>query len=74
MSNLVKEKAVSDRAEFYLTSLDKLIDQDVAWFCRRVEFLQQKKYSEVERIEEIYLEPLQVKIKLLARRVAEEFK
>ena len=68
--NQITIPAFSSQAEFHLKNLDRLIDQDIYWFCRRIEALKNKNYGKVQVIETTYLVPLQIKIKELAKRMA----
>lgn len=62
--------SLGSQIDFHLKNLDRLIDQDTYWFCKRIEAIQAKDHHRVNFIEKTYLIPLQRKIKELAERMA----
>jgi len=58
----------------YLENLDKLLEQQVDWFIKRVEYIKESNWQKATEIENIYLKPLERKIVSLAKIIREELK
>lgn len=58
------------RLEDYLKNLLKLLDQEEFWFCKRIEAIQEGDYEKVDKIERLYLNPLNLKIQRLVERMS----
>ena len=58
----------------YLGNLDKLLDQHIDRFVKRVEFAKKNDWDNVHLIEQKYLAPLDKKISALVKIILEELK
>lgn len=67
--NKIIKPLLSSQVDFHLKNLNRLIDQDIYWFCERIESFQVKDFSRTSFIEKTYLIPLQRKIKEIAERM-----
>lgn len=55
----------------YTHNLDKLLDQHIDWFLKRIEFAKTNDWGNVRLIEQKYLEPLDRKISSLTKIIQE---
>lgn len=69
-SNKILYPSFSQRVEFCCKNLFRLMDQELDWFCQRIEAIKAGDMKRADYIEETYLIPLSFKIRQLAERMS----
>lgn len=72
LTNKIKltKTSFANQVDFYCNNLCRLIDQESYWFIERIEALKEGNQQRVSYIENLYLKPLNRKIRELAERMA----